>query len=591
MLKPVALLVCSVGLAGCLTSNVLVTVRPDGTGTVEHTTTLRPSAMTELEKLLPPEITGNPSPGAVSERLASQTLTTPRESSAWHWGRGVRIRSVRPLNAADIVGWKMTYDFDDVTSLDVDLMPFTPGLRGFYSIASDASAGGRATTRLRMSVEPVADGVERLTVHFPRFAMDPSAEPPSAAVSGTTAEMAALRNVLNGSRITVAIQTEAPLLRTNSPHRENNRVTLFDADLQTALFSKQLAMLASTPSTFEEFLSSLSDLPGVKLAPEHDVTLEYQDPTAQAPAPALQAPPDTEIFLASLTTTEAKLAVGAPANITNSPGYDNQPSFTPNGREILFTSARVIPKAPPPAPPGPSLRDGQTDIYRYDISARRISRITQTPESEFSPTVMPDGAHISVVRVEADGTQRLWSVIPSGPKIETALVLADIKPVGYHAWIDERTVALHILGERGQPATLQVADTQTGRTEVVATGIGRSIQRMPSGQISFVQREPAADGVAPSATIKQLFNARPSQRASMGIGILVRPVANTVDPFLAWMPDGTLLMAAGSTLYRWRSGESNWSVVADLEIFGLRNVSRLAVSPTGDRLAIVAEAK
>ena len=137
---------------------------------------------------------------------------------------------------------------------------------------------------------------------------------------------------------------------------------------------------------------------------------------------------------------------------------------------------------------GLSLRDGQTDIYRYDIPAGRISRVTQTPESEFSPTVTPDGAHISVVRLEADGTQRLWSVIPSGPKIETALVLADVKPVGYHAWIDERTVALYILGERGQPATLQVADTQTGKTELVATGIGRSIQRMPSGQISFVQR-------------------------------------------------------------------------------------------------------
>lgn len=78
MLKRVALLLGSVGLAGCLTSNVLVTVRPDGSGTIEHTATLRPAAMGELEKLLPPELTGNPSPpGATGARPLSQTLTSP----------------------------------------------------------------------------------------------------------------------------------------------------------------------------------------------------------------------------------------------------------------------------------------------------------------------------------------------------------------------------------------------------------------------------------------------------------------------------------------------------------------------------------
>jgi hypothetical protein len=46
-----------------------------------------------------------------------------------------------------------------------------------------------------------------------------------------------------------------------------------------------------------------------------------------------------------------------------------------------------------------------------------------------------------------------------------------------------------------------------------------------------------------------------------------------------------------STLYRWRSGEPNWTVVANLGALGLRNVTRLAVSPKGDRLALVAEAK
>ena len=44
----------------------------------------------------------------------------------------------------------------------------------------------------------------------------------------------------------------------------------------------------------------------------------------QAAAPP---PPDTEIFLAPLTLRAGAPVVGPPVNITNSPGYDNQPSF------------------------------------------------------------------------------------------------------------------------------------------------------------------------------------------------------------------------------------------------------------------------
>ena len=57
---------------------------------------------------------------------------------------------------------------------------------------------------------------------------------------------------------------------------------------------------------------------------------------------ALQAapsapPPDTEIFLAPLAPDGT---VGRPVNVSNSPGYDNQPSFTPDGGAMLFTSIR-----------------------------------------------------------------------------------------------------------------------------------------------------------------------------------------------------------------------------------------------------------
>ena len=82
----------------------------------------------------------------------------------------------------------------------------------------------------------------------------------------------------------------------------------------------------------------------------------------QAAAP----PPDTEVFLATLSTRDGKVEIGKPINISNSAGYDNQPSFTPDGAAILFTSVRGDRK-PDPAN---SAATG-SDIYRYDIASGR----------------------------------------------------------------------------------------------------------------------------------------------------------------------------------------------------------------------------
>jgi dipeptidyl aminopeptidase/acylaminoacyl peptidase len=288
------------------------------------------------------------------------------------------------------------------------------------------------------------------------------------------------------------------------------------------------------------------------------LALAASQPPPQAPASA--APPDTEIFLASFSS-RAQPAVARAVNITHTPGYDNQPSFTPDGAAILFTSNRGA---------------TQTDVYRYDIAADTTTRVTNTPEGEYSPTVTPDGRHISVIRVEADGTQRLWRFTLQGAQPE--IVLERVKPVGYHAWADDHTLALFVLG---QPATLQLADTHTGNAAEIARGIGRSIQRIPrANTISFVDRDEYG-----SLMVRELD---PKTRA---VTTLVAAVAGAKEADLAWAPDGQLLMAEKDVLYGWTRDARSWTRLADLAPLGMHGVTRLAVSPKGDRVAIVASAQ
>ena len=280
-----------------------------------------------------------------------------------------------------------------------------------------------------------------------------------------------------------------------------------------------------------------------------------------APVQAAAAPPDTEIFLAPLAPGGGAF-VGAPVNITRSPGYDNQPAFTPDGTAILFTSMRG---------------GAQTDIYRYDIASGATARVTDTPEGEYSPTVTPDGAHISAIRVEADGTQRLWRFTLDGRAPE--LVLAGVKPVGYHAWADSHTLALFVLGS---PATLQLADTGTGAAEILARGINRSVQRIPGGgTISIVAR--SAAGASATLSIQEL------DPKTKRLTPLVDAVAGAREADCAWTPDGLLVMAEKDVLYGWKKGDAAWRTLADLGALGLHGVTRIAISPKGDRIAFVTQ--
>ncbi len=283
---------------------------------------------------------------------------------------------------------------------------------------------------------------------------------------------------------------------------------------------------------------------------------------ASATADAQTAPPSTDIFLAPLTLRGDEIAVGTAVNATQRPGYDNQPAFLPDGSGFLYTSIRD---------------DAQADIWRYDLASRRSTRVTATPESEYSATPIAGGTAFSVIRVERDSTQRLWRFPASGG--EPTLVLEAIKPVGYHAWLGDSLLAMFVLG---QPATLQVSSLRQAAGTVYARDIGRGLARVPGQKaVVFVQKKAGGDRLVELAFLPGEFRTR----------TLIRTLPN--QDFFTFLPDGRLLSATtDGVLHAWNgecADKARWVRVGSLG--NIRNVSRLAVSPDGKWLAVVAEGR
>jgi Tol biopolymer transport system component len=285
---------------------------------------------------------------------------------------------------------------------------------------------------------------------------------------------------------------------------------------------------------------------------------------APSPTPAA-TPPPSDIYIVDVKDNhdfknrQDILKFGQPKKITDFVGYNNQPFFMPDGQTILYTSNR----------------NKQTDIYAYDIRTGQTRQITNTPESEYSPTLMPDRKNISVVRVESDGkTQRLWKFPLAGGA--PSLIAEDIKGVGYHLWIDDHTLALFIVGGSGKPNYLEIYDMRTSKSEFVTENPGRVLRRIPNqNKFSFVQK------VSNDHWEIKAFDLRARTSSS-----LIETVKGAED--YAWLPDGRLLMGKDSKLFVVTPlSDPKWIQADDFAVPGLQGISRIAVSPKGDRLAMV----
>lgn len=265
--------------------------------------------------------------------------------------------------------------------------------------------------------------------------------------------------------------------------------------------------------------------------------------------------PSTDIYLVPFNPAGSQLVVGKAVNITDRVGYDNQPFFLPDG-SLLYSSIRD---------------DNQSDVYRYDPKTGKTTQVTKTPEHEYSPTLMPDGKHFSVIRQDAEGNQHLYQYSLDGSQSE--MILKTINMIGYHTWLTPTKLGLFIVG---QPHTLQFVNLGDEKPTVVLENIGRCLSMIPgSGDMSIVHKKAAHDW--------ELVRVNGNTGA-------IQKLRNTKlgSEDYAWTPNGTLIMAQGRTVYRSTPmAEAAWQPLAEFDENDMQQINRLAVSPDGRMLAMV----
>lgn len=260
----------------------------------------------------------------------------------------------------------------------------------------------------------------------------------------------------------------------------------------------------------------------------------------------------TEVWVAPLNMREGAFVVGAPTNISNHPGYDNQPTFFPDGASLVFSS-----EADSVAETGLGIQ-----AIRYDLGTGKTTKLTKV--RGFSPTPAPDGKSIMTLR---EGT--VWQYdLGSG---KSRALLPDIKTAGYFARMDDERWILFMNEEQRH----------------IAIWDGRALHRLVPNAITAPYRIPgqrAVTFVVQESETKKLMR----MDLADARGSVLATIPFKTGGHHVWTSRGTLLMASGNAIHEWNPAKpDDWPVVHRFGERDLEGITRIALSPAEDRIAVV----
>ncbi|MHA7057638.1 TolB family protein [Aquimarina sp. M1] len=268
------------------------------------------------------------------------------------------------------------------------------------------------------------------------------------------------------------------------------------------------------------------------------------------------AQPETEVYLFDLSKSANLFQLSNQRNISNNPGYDNQPSFY-NDNIVLFAATR----------------NGLTDIAKYNIRDQKVDWISNTLQgSEYSPSKIPNQKAVSAIRLDTTGKQLLYRYDYNTGKSK---VLFEDLVIGYHTWFTKDILVSSVLEDGGLSLVVSNLNDQSNYT--FQKKVGRSLHKIPNSQlISYISKE------KDQWEIKSLD---PITRETITI---INTIPQAED--MCWLINGTILMPKDNIIYKFHpKTDTEWSVFYTFNDKNIQKITRITTNAIGSLLALVTE--
>ena len=256
-----ALLLLAATGSACFESTTVLRVQGDGSGTLQQRTVIRKAALAQLRSFS--ALGGG---RATLDPLSEDQARTLAASL----GDGVTLASTKAIDTDEGEGRESTYAFPDVSQLHVSEQPPAPG--GVAVRAPGLGADAPAIT-LGLTHEPGGNAV--LHIHVPPPAIFAGPDGTGGINPAVVAQLQALKGMLAGAHLTVAVEPNGTLVKTSSPYVDGQRVTLLELDLDRMLADESFLTRLQAAGTPDEVRAVVKDAPGLKINLDPEITVEF----------------------------------------------------------------------------------------------------------------------------------------------------------------------------------------------------------------------------------------------------------------------------------------------------------------------------
>jgi hypothetical protein len=258
-----AVLCLTLACSACLRSTTTITVRPDGSGLIDHEMGANPQTLAMLKGFAGAQ-------GDAKGANVSPEFFGSDQAKKMGEEMGVRFISGEPVKTADLEGYRAHYAFDDITKLKVKMNQETSAVPGATAEAAsqppfgfDFTKGSKSSVLTIRMPEPKAgkSPLSQLTM--------PGASP--GGVQDNPQALAMMKVMMKGLFVDVSLAVDGHLVKTNAPYVSGSKITLMQMDFDKIL-ENEGALLKLQQATDPKMLK---DIPGLKIVTDPKVTIEF----------------------------------------------------------------------------------------------------------------------------------------------------------------------------------------------------------------------------------------------------------------------------------------------------------------------------
>ena len=236
----------------------VVKVNGDGSGTIDHTLLVTKAALAQLRNFA--------ALGGGRGQPLDLTSEDQARSMADALGPGVAYVSSEPVDTPLGEGRHAVYAFRDISQVRISQQPRADGM----PIKVDAGSGDITCV---MTHEPNGNAV--LHINLPEINLPSGFGGAATGSPGLAQQLALVRSLLAGARVSIGVEPAGQLVTTSSPYVDGGHVTLLDVNLDQVLTNEALLMKLQGSTTPAEIKAALTDVPGLKITLDREVTIEF----------------------------------------------------------------------------------------------------------------------------------------------------------------------------------------------------------------------------------------------------------------------------------------------------------------------------